>query len=250
MPRILVIIPVHNEEIHLPALLPLLKRECESIHADILAINDASTDQSPSILAQHGIRVVTHPTQMGYGVTVQTGYKYAYRYQYDYLIQIDGDGQHDPRCMKSILDELMNHSYDIVIGSRFLPKDRIPFAPLAPLYYGTPMRRVGIQLFRWILACLCFRRITDPTSGFVGFSRNILFFLCGKSFPFDYPDADMIITFLKNGYHLQEIPVFMYHENKPQSLHRGCKPIWYVIKVFISIFIAFLRSREIKVKHG
>lgn len=244
-PKTLIIVPVHNEEKHLAVFLPQLKHECQKIPADIVAINDASTDRSPEILREQGITVLSHSTQMGYGVTIQTGYKYALRNEYDHVIQVDGDGQHDPRCIHSILAELRQGAADIVIGSRFLPKDRIPFPPFSPLYYGTPMRRVGIYIFRAILACLCFRRVTDPTSGFIGFNRRVLFFLCGKSFPFDYPDADMIVTFLKNGFVLKEIPVYMYHNQKENSLHRGCRPIWYVIKVFISIFIAFLRSKEI-----
>ena len=107
------------------------------------------------------------------------------------------------------------------------------------------MRWLGIVIFRWVLLCLCFRRITDPTSGFIGFDKKVIRFLCGNSFPFDYPDADMIMTFIKNGFSLCEIPVYMYHESKEHSLHRGCRPIWYVIKVFISLFIAFIRKKEI-----
>ncbi|MGC9328789.1 MAG: hypothetical protein ACP5I1_14230, partial [Candidatus Hinthialibacter sp.] len=141
-------------------------------------------------------------------------------------------------------NELMAGGSDIVIGSRFLPKENIPFEPNASLYYGTPLRRMGIHLFRFVLLCLCFRRITDPTSGFMGFNRKTLHFLCGKSFPFDYPDADMIMTFLKNDFRLHEIPVYMYPVSKRFSLHRGCRPIWYVIKVFISLFIAFIREKE------
>ncbi len=244
MTDLLVIIPVHNEAANLPTLLPLLKRECRTLNADIVAINDASSDDSAKILAEHGILTLTHSTQMGYGITIQTGYKYCYRKGYKYLIQLDGDGQHDPRCLLSILKELQSGQSDIVIGSRFLHKDNILFEPSNPLYYGTFFRWVGINLFRLVLLCLCLRRITDPTSGYIGFNRSVLKFLCGKSFPFDYPDADMIMTFLKNGFRLKEIPVYMYHNAKLHSLHRGCRPIWYVVKVFIAIFIAFIRKRE------
>jgi glycosyltransferase involved in cell wall biosynthesis len=244
MQKVLVILPVHNEEKNLPNLLPSLIRESQKIYADILAVNDASSDRSLQVLEQYGIPTLTHISQMGYGVTIQTGYKYAYRAGYEYAIQLDGDGQHDPRCLPSILCELQSQKYDIAIGSRFLPKDKIPFPPKGPLYYGTSLRWIGIHVFRFVLLCLCWRPITDPTSGYIGFNRNALHFLCGKSFPFDYPDADMIVTFLKNGLRLCEIPVYMYNNDKRHSLHRGCRPIWYVIKVFIAIFIASIRKRE------
>lgn len=248
MPNVLIIVPVHNEEKHLPDLLPTLKEEAGKLGADIIAINDSSTDASLSILESHGINTLNQICHMGYGVTIQTGYKYAVQNHYNFAIQVDGDGQHDPRFVKDILQELELNGTDIVIGSRFLPKDKIPFPPNAELYFGTFLRRVGITIFRAILLVFCFRKITDPTSGYIGVNQKALRFLSGKSFPFDYPDADMVLTFLKNGFHLKEIPVYMYKKQKAQSLHRGCKPIWYVIKVSISCVIAYLRRKEIT--HG
>ena len=245
MSTVLVIVPAHNEAQNLPALLPRLKREAKKINADILAINDASTDSSLNILKNHKIHTLTHSTQLGYGSTIQTGYKYALRSGYDYVIQLDGDGQHDPRCLSGFLKELKKKETDIVIGSRYLPTNGYSFPPQGPLYFGTAVRRIGIRLFRLVLFCLSFRWITDPTSGYIGFNRAALQFVCGKSFPFDYPDADAILTFLKNGLRVKEIPVYMYPVQKDHGLHRGCGPIWYVIKVFISLFIAFIRRREI-----
>jgi glycosyltransferase involved in cell wall biosynthesis len=245
MDKILIIIPVHNEEENLPALLPELKQEAKRLKADMVAVNDASIDNSLYILQKSGIQTLSHPSQMGYGVTIQTGYKYGLENNYDYVIQIDGDGQHDPRCIKSILTELKKGESDIVIGSRFLPKNKIPFKPRFPLYYGTPTRRLGIHVFRFVLRCLCFTKISDPTSGFIGFNRRTLHFLSGKSFPFDYPDADVVFTFLRNGFRLREIPVYMYPKEKRYSLHRGCRPLWYIVKVSIAIFIAFLRQKEV-----
>ena len=245
MSTVLIIVPVHNEARLLPGLLPRLKREAKKINAHILAINDASTDSSLRVLNNHKIHTLSHSTQLGYGSTIQTGYKYAMRFGYDYVIQLDGDGQHDPRCLSAFLQELKKKESDIIIGSRYLSPNGYPFPPLGPLYYGTVVRRIGIHLFRWVLLVLSFRWITDPTSGYIGFNRAALQFVCGKSFPFDYPDADAILTFLKNGLRVKEIPVYMYPVQKDHGLHRGCGPIWYVIKVFISLFIAFIRRREI-----
>lgn len=226
-------------------LLPKVLKEAKKVGADVVAINDASTDDSLRCLTSYGISTLTHPCQMGYGVTIQTGYKYALANHYDYLIQIDGDGQHDPRCVSLILAKLTRSAADVVIGSRFMSKAKMPFHPRESLYHGTPIRRIGIYLFRFILLCLSFRKITDPTSGFIGFNRRVLHFMCGKGFPFDYPDADVVLTLLRNDFALLEIPVYMYPKTKRYGLHRGCKPIWYVIKVSISLVIAFLRDKEV-----
>lgn len=248
MRNVLIIIPVHNEADNLPALIPRIQVAADKIQADIVAINDASTDRSDQILAKHAIRTLTHPCQMGYGVTIQTGYKYALKHQYQYLLQIDGDGQHDPRCLSFLLDELRADQGDVVIGSRFLAKENIPFQPEHPLYYGTPVRRLGISLFRFTLFCLSLRSISDPTSGFIGFNQKALDFICGRCFPFDYPDADFVLTLLKNGFRVKETPVFMYPKEKKFSLHRGCRPLWYIVKMSIALGIAFIRRREIP--HG
>ncbi len=244
MVRLLIVMPVYNEASNLKRFLPQLKQETQSVGGDILAVNDASTDDSLEVLNRHEIPSITHLTQMGYGSTIQTGYKYALRNGYDYVIQLDGDAQHDPRFIPIMLRELQTDSADILIGSRFLSQDDIPFKPDGPLYYGTPVRRIGISMFRVVLRILTFIRISDPTSGFVGFNRKSLSFVSGKSFPFDYPDADMILTYLRNGFRIREIPVYMYQPAEVSKMHRGCKPVWYIIKVYLALLIAFIRRQE------
>ncbi len=245
MPNLLIIVPAFNEAENLHRLLPLLKHEAHELDADILGVNDASTDETLQVFKQYEIHTLSHLTQMGYGTTIQTGYKYALKKGYDYVIQLDGDAQHDPRFIPIFLNELIQGHADVVVGSRFLTFDTLPFEPNGTLYYGTFVRRIGIRLFRYALMVLCFKWISDPTSGYIGMRGKVLNFVCGDCFPFDYPDADMILTFVRNGFEIKEIPVFMYQPREQSKLHRGCKPIWYVIKVSISLFVSFLRRKEV-----
>ena len=99
MLKTLVIIPAFNEAENLRILLPRLKQEAAAIQADILAIDDASSDATLEILQENEIKSISHIIQMGYGTTIQTGYKYALRNHYDCVIQLDGDAQHDPRFL-------------------------------------------------------------------------------------------------------------------------------------------------------
>ena len=181
---------------------------------------------------------------MGYGVALQTCYKYALANNYDFLIQIDGDGQHDPRFIPKILHMLKENEADVLIGSRFLRHSETKFKPRGKLYYGTFLRRFGIQMFRGILYLLTLRKFTDPTSGYVGINRRTLRFFSGKCFPFDYPDADLLLALLRNHFHVKEIPVYMYANESNGNLHRGCRPIWYVIKVSLAMCIESIRLRE------
>ncbi len=243
--NVLVIIPVHNEEANLKRFLPQLLPIIQELNIDLLAVDDCSTDNSLQILSFYSVPTIQLFSQMGYGTAIQTGYKYALKKNYAYLIQIDGDGQHDPRFLRSILRCLKNDEADVVIGSRFLEVTDEPLTPFEKLYKGSPIRLVGIRIFRLILRCLTSRKITDPTTGYIGMNKKSLQFACSHSFPFDFPDADMILTFLRNHFRIQEIPVYMYHNHATGYLHRGCKPIWYVFKVTLSLLISSIRSREV-----
>lgn len=241
---VLVIVPVHNEAPHLERMLGPLLQVVRREGYDLIAIDDASTDLSPDILDRHGVAAIRLFENLGYGAALQTGYKYALAGGYEHLMQLDGDGQHDPRFLPMILRQLREHDIDIVIGSRFLPADPQPFAPVGELYKGTPVRRIGIHLFRLLLRIMAGASITDPTSGYVGMNRKCLRFVSKDSYPYDFPDADVVLTLLRNGFRLREAPVYMYHNPAGGQLHRGLAPLWYVFKVVLSTFVASLRRTE------
>ncbi len=67
-----------------------------------------------------GAHVISHPYNLGYGVALQTGYKYALRKGYEWVVQMDGDGQHDPAYIQALLDPVQRGEADLAIGSRFL----------------------------------------------------------------------------------------------------------------------------------
>ena len=239
---VLVIIPVHNEAPHLERMLGPLLQVVRREGYDLVAIDDASTDASPDILARHGVTAIRLFENLGYGAALQTGYKYALAGGYEHLMQLDGDGQHDPRFLPMILRQLQD--CDVVIGSRFLPADPRLFGPVGELYKGTPVRRIGIRLFRLLLRTMTRASITDPTSGYVGMNRKCLQFMSKDSYPYDFPDADVVLTLIRNGFRLRETPVYMYHNYVGGQLHRGLAPLWYMFKVMLSMFVSGLRRTE------
>ena len=111
---VLVILPVRDEAKNLDRLLAPLVEVVRRERYDLLAIDDASIDGSRAILNSHGVPTVTLLENLGYGAALQTGYKYAVAKGYEYLIQLDGDGQHDPRFLPAIMQKL--HDHDFVIG--------------------------------------------------------------------------------------------------------------------------------------
>ena len=245
---VLVIFPVRDEAPNLERLLGPLLEVVGQEGYDLIAIDDASTDASPEVLRRHGVATIRLIENLGYGAALQTGYKYALANGYQKLLQLDGDGQHDPRFLPMILQQLQD--CDVVIGSRFLAVLPQPFPPAKALYNGTPLRRVGIRLFRLLLLLLTRTSITDPTSGYIGMNRKCLGFLSQDSYPYDFPDADVVFTLIRNGFRLRETPVYMYPNQAGGQLHRGLAPLWYMFKVMLSLFVCGLRKVEGSRPHG
>ncbi|HPA44140.1 MAG TPA: glycosyltransferase family 2 protein [bacterium] len=240
----IIILPAYNEANHILQTLADLSSVSTQAEYDLLVINDGSTDQTADLARQAGCPCLSLPVHLGYGTALQTGYKYAVRNGYRYAIQMDTDGQHDVRFLPEIHRQLRLKTADVVVGSRFLPHDETSPTPRRPIYAGTLLRRLGIRLFRIILR-LWGLSVTDPTSGFVGLQRSACEFLATDIFPFDYPDADVLLLLHRNGFAIREIPVYMYTNPERGSIHRGCAPFWYMIKELLAVLFAGVRSREI-----
>lgn len=233
MNKILIIIPAYNEATKISEVFDLVRTVVPQ--ADILVVNDGSSDRTARCAREAGALVVSHPFNMGYGVTIQTGYKYALYHGYDFLVQIDGDGQHDPACIPRLLESLLKGDADFVLGSRFLD---------AESYEPSLARRLGMGFFRKLVRWITGLPITDCTSGFQAFNRDIIRFFARDIFPVDYPDADVLITLHRAGFHIQEVPVRMYAA-EGKSMHNGMKPLYYIFKMTLSIVVTLLRCKKL-----
>jgi glycosyltransferase involved in cell wall biosynthesis len=203
----------------------------------VVVVNDGSRDDTARVARAAGAEVVSHPFNMGYGVAIQTGYKYALANGYDFLVQIDGDGQHDPAFIPHVLAPVLVGETDFALGSRFLG---------AESYEPSLARRVGMAFFRRLVSWLIGQRITDSTSGFQAFNRRVIRFFTTEVFPCDYPDADMLITLHRAGFRIREVPVQMYASATGKSMHSGWKPLYYMFKMLLSIFVTLLRKRQVE----
>ena len=231
--KILVVIPAFNEEEKIHAVVQEIRREIPE--AVVLVVNDGSRDQTESRARAAGARVLTHPFNMGYGVSLQTGYKYALKYGFDFVLQMDGDGQHDPRYLPVLLREVREGGADVVIGSRFLGEGD---------YRAARLRQMGICLFRFLASRLCGQKITDPTSGYQALNRRAVEFCAEDSFPGDYPDADVLVMMHRAGLRIREVPARMHPNAQGKSMHSGWKPLYYIYKMCLSIALNLLRRER------
>lgn len=242
--ELLIIIPAYNEEKNIGALLEELTKPEISSLADVLVVDDASTDDTRDIVKQYGLPVVCHVYNLGYGSGLQSGYKYAVRKGYRYVIQMDADGQHDAcnvpvlyRALKSGDEE--GNTPDIVIGSRFM-EGSTP-------YKVSVVKRFAIKLFEIMIYLGTGKKYTDPTSGLQGLSRRaVKYYSHYGNFDDRYPDANMIMQMTLLGYRLQEVPAVMHYRTVGVSMHSGLKPMIYMFRMFFSILAVLIRIKILK----
>jgi glycosyltransferase involved in cell wall biosynthesis len=232
--NILILIPAFNEEGSIGEVIREI-RACLS-EPRILVVNDGSTDRTAERSREAGALVATHPFNLGVGTALQTGYKYAVRHGFQSVIQLDADGQHPPSYLPAFVKKLKETDADLVVGSRFLVDHgaRIPFA-----------RKIGNRIFAKLLTVLTGESLTDPTSGYRAMKRSILQFCVRDTYGFDYPDADFLLTLHRSGFRVVEIPIEVKPRRGGASQHRGLRPVFYVLKMFLSIFIILLRKKSV-----
>jgi glycosyltransferase involved in cell wall biosynthesis len=227
--KTLIVMPARNEAETIGAVIGRLKAVVPD--ADILVVNDASTDNTAEVAAKAGAKVVNLPINLGYGGAVQTGFKYAARHDYDAVVLMDADGQHDPACVPDLLKALRDA--DFVLGSRFLGECR----------YKVPIaRRIGMWLFGKIVNWVTGQKITDPTSGFQALRKEVVKFLAEDNYPVDFPDADVLILLHRSGFRIKEVPVIMHERQHGVSMHSHLKAVYYVFKMSLSILATLTRS--------
>lgn len=230
--KTLIVMPAHNEEQNIAEVIDEIKQELPDL--DLIVINDASTDQTEKIVKEKNIKYISLPFNLGYSLAVQTGIKYAYKNNYDYVIQMDADGQHIPKEAKKLLEYMEKNKPDIVIGSRFLENTK---------YKHRAMRKLGTNILSGLIKIICKKAIKDPTSGFQCINKKAIEYFAGMGNYPEFPDANLIIELLLDGYKICEVPSEMRERKYGESMHKGIiKPIKYMIKVFYNIIIIILRN--------
>ena len=230
--RILVIIPVHNERSSIARVISEVRATAPD--CDILVVDDASDDGSQRIARQLGAMVVVLPFNLGIGGAVQTGFKVAKQLGYEIVVQVDGDGQHDPSYIKQLVEPLMTGVSDISIGSRHL-------------YVGNSesslTRRAGMRFFSWLTSRLTSSTVTDCSSGFRALNKRA-YVLFSDDYPVDFPDAEALITAHRAGLRICEIPTRFRERDQGKSSLRAWRLFYYPIKETFSILVMLSRRQS------
>ena len=223
--KILVIIPCYNEQESIERVVANLKEQAP--FADYLIVNDCSRDNTEKILCANGMNYINNPINLGIGGGVQAGYLYAKQNGYDIAVQMDGDGQHDPRYLAKVCQPVIDGEIDMAIGSRFIEKEG---------FQSSFMRRLGINIISLLIKTLSGKKVYDVTSGYRACNRELIEFFA-DNYADDYPEPEAIMSCVLNGYRVGEVPVIMEERQGGVSSIRSLKSAYYMIKVCLALVV-------------
>jgi len=227
--KIVVIIPAYNEEQSIGTLIDELKEIVP--YLDIVVVNDGSRDETAPIARSKNVVVLDLPCNLGVGGAVQAGFRYTYEKGYDLVIRADGDGQHPPQEIPTLIDAISRNDVDLVIGSRYIGKRS---------YDNTTLRSIGIKALAFFLSVICRSKVTDPTSGFWVIKRELLYYFA-HDYPSEYPEPEAIALLRRHGYEYLEVPVQFRPRTRGKSTIHGFGAIYYMLKVGLALIIDRIR---------
>jgi glycosyltransferase involved in cell wall biosynthesis len=223
------IVPARNEEASIARVIAEIRAFDPDF--DIVVIDDGSADRTAAVAETAGARVVRLPFNLGIGGAVQTGFRYALEHGFQIAVRLDGDGQHDPGELPSLLEPVLAGRADIAVGSRFAGSGE----------YRPPLaRRLGIRLFSRVVSLLVRQRVTDTTSGFQAVNRRGIV-LFAADYPHDYPEVEAIVMVFKHRLRLEEVPVRMRERAAGTSSITAVRSIYYMAKVSLALFVGLFR---------
>jgi glycosyltransferase involved in cell wall biosynthesis len=220
----LVFIPAWNEEQSLPAVLDDLKAGLPE--ADLLVVDDGSTDRTAEVAREHGAEVLSLGRNRGLPVGIAAGYRWALEHGYRFCGRVDADGQHPVPELVRLLALVRADHCDVAVGSRFVAGDGYAAYRYAP----GRARRLGTAVLRRAMARVLGRPFADATSGLYAVNAKALPLLA-EPFGTEAPEVEALIRISRAGLRLEEVPVDMSARAGGVSKLRGRKSIKVVLTV-------------------
>ncbi len=227
--KVLVIIPAYNEEHSLYALVKYIVN-LKEIH-ECVVVDDCSIDKTSIVAKKAGATVIKNTINEGTASSIQKGLVYASKKNIDYVITIDADGQHNPKYIHNLINEI-KIGFDYVIASRYLKRTD---------HVTTYIRRLGTKSISILLFLEFKQRITDPTSGFRIMNRKVISFLA-HTYPMKFSEPEIILKLIKSNYKVTEIPCQMEKRRYGKSSISSMKAL--NLMLFITIKLALGKFKK------
>lgn len=222
--KVLVIIPAYNEAQNIEK---TVKDVTENTNYDYIVINDCSKDNTKEVCEKNNFNMLSLPINFGLTSGIQLGMKYAYKHGYDIAIQFDGDGQHQAKYLKDLVEKIEKENVDIAIGSRFATKKK----PISA-------RMLGSSIIEFFIKITTGKTIKDTTSGMRAYDKKAIWeFNRNASLT---PEPDTLVYMMKKGLKVEEVQVEMKEREFGESYLKPLKSVEYMVNTVFSII--FIRA--------
>jgi hypothetical protein len=234
---VVVFIPAWNEEDNLPAVLDELRAELPA--ADVLVVDDGSTDATGEVARARGAYVLAFPENRGLRAGIAAGYAYAHEHGYAVCGRVDADGQHPVSELRRLVEEVRADRCDVAVGSRYL--SGIDHAPYRYRLEGP--RRFGTAVTRRAMRVVLRRPFHDPMSGMwaVGAAATELL---SRPYTSGAPEVEALVRVTNAGLRLEEVPVEMRPRAGGESKLQGRKAVGLVVTVAGTLIVGWRLMRR------
>jgi len=188
---VVICIPAYNEEKNIAKLIIDAKKYSDQI----IVIDDGSTDYTPQIAQELGIKLIQHEKNLGKGAALKTGFKYALTHSPEVVVTIDADGQHNPHDIPKLIEPILTGDCDVVIGSRS-EKTKMP-----------THRKIGYNFISFLNKKATKSKIKDSQSGFRAYSKKSLSTFAQKRFQNYSVEFEQLNSLIQDGFKIKEVPV-------------------------------------------
>jgi len=228
--QVLIIMPAWNEAGCIGNTVREIRSELPG--ADVLVVDDGSADDTAHVAQAAGAVVARLPYNLGVGGAMRLGYRYARSAGYDVAIQIDADGQHDPRYVPKLVDALSEAS--LVIGARFAGEGS---------YCVRGPRRWSMAVLAFAISRMARTELTDTTSGFRACDRALIDLFAGW-YPMEYlgDTVETLIRVARLHYRIKQIPVAMRNRAAGMPSQSLSKSVLYTGRAFFTLLLAVCRQ--------
>ncbi|MBM2827407.1 MAG: glycosyl transferase family 2 [Dehalococcoidia bacterium] len=200
-PKVVVAIPAYNEDRFIGSVVLKAKHYAEQV----VVVDDGSTDMTWEVAEAAGATVVRHPINLGKGHALNTAFRVAREMGADCLVVIDGDGQHHPEEIPTVLHHILEGNADMVVGSRYLEvKSSVPWHRIWGHRAVTLLGNLGSGIF-----------LTDSQNGFRAFSRKAVDVMYFQEAGFSV-ESEMQFLAKEHGLRVREAPTTIRYQDAPK----------------------------------